>query len=128
MIEADSFGDRAHDVGGRGVAEVDLSARVGDQDGLGHDVDDLAETGETRFGLARAACSWTRSSARMFAKIVLSTTPMLSPSWSRKARWISLSSSIDASSITARVSPWKSTGRSTIERGATSPSADPIFT
>ena len=34
---------------------------------------------------ARAACSCTRSSARMLAVIVLSTMPMLSPSWSRKA-------------------------------------------
>ena len=66
---------------------------------------------------ARAACSCTRSSARMLAVMVLRTIPMLSPSWSRKAIWMSLRSSIDASSITARVSSSNRIGRRTIGSG-----------
>ena len=38
--------DAAHDLGGGGVAEVDLARRIGEEDGLGHDVDDLAQPRE----------------------------------------------------------------------------------
>ncbi len=50
------------------------------------------------------------SSVRMFALIMLSTTPMLSISWSRKIWWIALNGWNEASSITAFTSPSKSTG------------------
>ena len=53
----------------------------------------------------------SRSSVRLLASMVLSTMPMLSVSWSRKAWWVVLKRSNDASSSTALTCPSKSTGR-----------------
>ena len=51
---------------------------------------------------------FSSSSVRMLAAIVLSTMPMLSVSWSRNERWISLKRLNEASSMTALTSPSKS--------------------
>ena len=65
---------------------------------------------------------------RLLAASVLSTTPMLSVSWSRNDRWMSLKRSKDASSITAFTSPSNSTGNTTMLSGGASPSPELIST
>ena len=58
---------------------------------------------------------------RMFAAIVLSTMPIDSVSWSRKSKWLSLNVSNDASSMTALMSPSKSTGSTMMFSGRAEP-------
>ncbi len=67
------------------------------------------------------------SSVRMLALIMLSTTPMLSMSWSRKSWWIVLKWRNEASSMTALTSPSKSTGRTMIFSGVASPRPELIW-
>ena len=69
----------------------------------------------------------SRSSVRMFAAIVLSTMPMLSLSWSRKVRWMSLYRLNEASSMTALTSPSNSTGSTTMLWGLLSPRPELIW-
>ncbi len=61
------------------------------------------------------------SSVRMLDEIMLRMTPMLSMSWSRNVRWFGLNAWNEASSMTAFVSPSKSTGSTTTLRGGASP-------
>ena len=67
------------------------------------------------------------SSVRMFAPIMLSTTPIDSASWSRKVWWIWLNGRKLASSITAFTSPSNRIGRTMMLRGGASPSPDVIW-
>ena len=64
----------------------------------------------------------------MFASIVLSTMPIDSVSWSRKAWWVGLKRSNEASSRTALTWPSKSTGSTMMLAGAASPSPEVIGT
>ena len=61
---------------------------------------------------------------RIVAWIVLMTMPIVSPSWSRKPRCTSVNGWNDASSITAITWSSKSTGMTTMLRGAASPSPE----
>ena len=49
--DPDRFGDGTHDLLGGRVAQVDPAGRVGDEDGLGHHVDDLPQAGQPVLGL-----------------------------------------------------------------------------
>ena len=55
------------------------------------------------------------------ASIVLSTSPMLSVSWSRNAWWVGLKRLKEASSITARTEPSKRIGSTMMFSGGDSP-------
>ena len=61
------------------------------------------------------------SSVRMLVAMVLSTMPMLSASWSRKVRWISVKRWKEASSSTALTSSSNRTGSTTRLRGGAPP-------
>ncbi len=63
----------------------------------------------------------------MLASMVLSTMPMLSVSWSRKVRCVSLKRLNEASSMTALTSPSKSTGSTTMLSGVASPRPEPML-
>ena len=71
---------------------------------------------------------WSNSPVRMLASIVFITMPTLSVSWSRNARCVGLKRSKLANSITALTWVSKTTGSTTILRGAASPRADVICT
>ena len=45
-LERHRLRHHAHDLGGRGVAQVDATVRIRDEDRLGHDVDDLPQAGQ----------------------------------------------------------------------------------
>ena len=68
------------------------------------------------------------SSVRLLASMVFSTIPMLSVSWSRNARWVSLKRSKEASSMTALTSPSNRTGSTTMLSGVASPRPELIWT
>jgi len=61
------------------------------------------------------------------ASIVFKTIPILSVSWLRKSRWVSLKVSKEASSITALISFSKSTGRMIRLTGLDLPSPELIL-
>ena len=67
---------------------------------------------------------WSSSSVRTFAVIVASTTPIVSVSWSRNCRMISLNGVNEASSITASTCSSNRTGITMMSRGVESPSPD----
>ena len=83
------------------------------------------------FSFSSAACasssaldrfsSCSSSSVRIEEEIMFRMTPTFSMSWSRKARWFALKWWKEASSMTAFVSPSKSTGSTTTQRGRASP-------
>ena len=58
---------------------------------------------------------------RMLDEIMFRMTPMESISWSRNVRWFALNGWNEASSMTALISPSKSTGSTTTLRGGASP-------
>ena len=73
-------------------------------------------------------CDWASSSSvRMFARIVLSTTPIVSAMRSRKSRWTSENGRIEASSITPSTWSSNSTGMTRTSAGAASPSPEPTL-
>ncbi len=73
-------------------------------------------------------CDCARSvSVRMVASMVLRTMPMLSVSCSRKPRCVALKRSKEASSMTALVWPSKTTGSTTMLRGAPAPRPELIW-
>ncbi len=73
---------------------------------------------------ARDCDCFSSSSVRMFAPIMLRTTPMLSVSCSRNSRWMDENGSKLASSITARTSSSKRTGSTMRLSGGASPRPD----
>ena len=73
-------------------------------------------------------CDWpSSSSVRMFAVIMLSTTPMLSMSWSRNSWWMALKGWNEASSMTALTCPSNSTGSTMMLSGGASPRPELIW-
>ena len=69
----------------------------------------------------------SRFSVSVLASIVLSTSPMLSVSWSRNAWWVALKRLNDASSITARTEPSNRIGSTMMFSGCDSPSPELIL-
>ena len=73
-------------------------------------------------------CDWASSSSvRMFARIVLSTTPMVSVIWSRKSRFTSEKGRIEASSITPSTWSSNSTGITRMSAASASPRPEATF-
>ena len=64
----------------------------------------------------------------VLASIVLSTSPMLSVSWSRNAWWVGLNRLNEASSTTARTEPSNRIGSTMMFSGADSPRPELILT
>ena len=63
----------------------------------------------------------------VLASTVLSTSPMLSVSWSRNAWWVGLKAANDASSITARTEPSNRIGSTMMLSGVDSPRPELIW-
>ena len=80
-----------------------------------------------------SSCAWvwaclSRFSVSVLASIVLSTSPMLSVSWSRNAWWVGLKALKEASSTTARTEPSKRIGSTMMLSGGDSPRPELILT
>jgi len=65
---------------------------------------------------------------RVFARIVFSTMPIDSMSWSRNIWWVALKRSKEASSMTACTPPSKRTGSTMMLSGGASPRPEEIWT
>ena len=70
----------------------------------------------------------SRFSVRVLASIVLSTSPIVSVSWSRKAWWVALKRLNEASSTTARTEPSKRIGSTMMFSGVDAPRPELIVT